>query len=273
MSYENFKPEVWSKKVQLELEKLMVFRDICNTQFQGDVGRGKTVKIIGVDRPKVNTYVPGTDILDAETPQDSSVYLAVDQFKYTHFMVDDIDGMQGDTPIMEHLMHGSATALAEAADAYIAEKVKEAGIVIPSQAISTAAQAKEALDEAFEKLWSNSVKIGMDTYIVVTPWFYNLFKDRLTELHTDNTDLINKGILGMYNGAKVVMSNNVYNDGTDDYLSVITKDAIAFASGIEKTEAYRPDRQFSDAVKVLHTYGAKVVRPKEMALLKVHQGS
>ena len=47
----------------------------------------------------------------------------------------------------------------------------------------------------------------------------------------------------------------------------------AFASGIEKTEAYRPDRQFSDAVKVLHTYGAKVVRPKEMALLKVHQGS
>ena len=167
MSYENFKPEVWSKKVQLELEKLMVFRDICNTQFQGDVGRGKTVKIIGVDRPKVNTYVPGTDILDAETPQDSSVYLAVDQFKYTHFMVDDIDGMQGDTPIMEHLMHGSATALAEAADAYIAEKVKEAGIVIPSQAISTAAQAKEALDEAFEKLWSNSVKIGMDTYIVV----------------------------------------------------------------------------------------------------------
>ena len=152
MSYENFKPEVWSKKVQLELEKLMVFRDICNTQFQGDVGRGKTVKIIGVDRPKVNTYVPGTDILDAETPQDSSVYLAVDQFKYTHFMVDDIDGMQGDTPIMEHLMHGSATALAEAADAYIAEKVKEAGIVIPSQAISTAAQAKEALDEAFERL-------------------------------------------------------------------------------------------------------------------------
>ena len=39
-------------------------------------------RIIGVDRPKVNTYVPGTDILDAETPQDSSVYLAVDQFKY-----------------------------------------------------------------------------------------------------------------------------------------------------------------------------------------------
>ena len=271
MSYQNFKPLVWSKQIQLELDKLMVFKDICNTKFQGEVGRGKDVKIIGVARPTVGDYVPGTDINDAETPQDSSVYLKVDQYKYTHFMVDDIDDAQANTDIMKYLMQGSASALAETADSFLAEKLKDAGVVGSSTQITTAANAKKAIDDAFEGLWTNGVKIGTETYIVVTPWFYNLFKDKLTELYTNNVELIKKGILGMYNGAKVVMSNNVFNDGTDDYLGVITKDAIAFADGINETEAYRPDKQFSDAVKVLYTYGAKVVRPKEMALIKAHK--
>ena len=120
---------------------------------------------------------------------------------------------------------------------------------------------------------------GTDTYIVVTPWFYSLFKDALTESLTNNVEMIEKGILGIYNGAKVVMSNNIHKDivGTGeaavtyDCISILTKDAIAFADGIEEVNAYRPDDSFSDAVKVLHTYGAKVVRPEQIVCIKVKQ--
>ena len=50
-----------------------------------------------------------------------------------------------------------------------------------------------------------------------------------------------------------------------------TKKAVAFASGIDETEAYRPEQLFSDAIKGLNTFGAKVVRPKEFYSILVHE--
>lgn len=271
MAFTNFKELVWSKQVQMELEKLMVFQSICNTKFQGEIAPGKEVKIIGVGRPAVGTYTPGSNISAAETPADTSVYLKVDQFKYTHFNVDDVDDAQANTDIMKYLMKGSATELAETRDTYIAALLADAGNTVSSRAVTTAAAAKKAIDDGFGLLWDRGVKINADVTIVVNPWFYNLFKDKLTELYTNNVELIRQGIVGTYNGAMVKMSNNVYNDGTDDYLGIVAKDAIAFAGGIHKVEAYRPDLQFSDAVKVLDCFGAKVVRPKEMTVLKVRK--
>jgi hypothetical protein len=41
--------------------------------------------------------------------------------------------------------------------------------------------------------------------------------------------------------------------------------AITFAEQINKVEAYRPQSSFSDAIKGLVLYGAKVVRPDSLA--------
>lgn len=271
MAIENFKPLIWAKKIEMDLPKFTVLQEDCNTKFQGDVGLGKTVKIIGAAKPTVGTYVPGTDIADAETPTDTSVYLAVDQYKYTHFGVDDVDAAQAEPGVMEAYMQGSTEELAEARDSFIASLAQNAGSFSSSAAITTSAGAKTAIDAAFVALWDNSVKINADVTITLTPWMYNLFKDKLTELYSDNVALIKKGIVGMYNGAMVKISNNLYNDGTDDYMMIRTKNAIAFASGISKVEPYRPDKQFVDAIKVLDTYGGKVVRPKEIYVIKARK--
>ena len=116
MAYSNFKATVWSKQIQLDLEKLMVFKEICNTKFQGDAGKGKTVKILGVTKPTVKTYQPGTAIDGAETPADTSMELLIDQYKYSNFLVDDVDDAQSDVDIMKSLMKGSASQHAEVAD-------------------------------------------------------------------------------------------------------------------------------------------------------------
>ena len=133
-------------------------------------------------------------------------------------------------------------------------------------------EAKAAVDEAFVALWDAGVKTGKDTYIVVSPWFYSLFKNSLTEILTNNVEMVERGIFGMYNGAYVKMSNNVATADDADCLAVMTKDAIAYADGIEEVEAYRPQDSFSDAVKVLHTYGAKVVRPEQLVCIKATKG-
>ena len=74
----------------------------------------------------------------------------------------------------------------------------------------------------------------------------------------------------MYDGCLVRPTNNLYSSGTDYYGMIRTKDAIAFASGIDKGwKAFRPETLFSDAIKGLNTFGAKVVRPKELYAIRV----
>ncbi len=275
MSYNNFKATVWSKRIELELPKLMIFGDVVNTNHQGEAGKGKTVKIVDIANPTVKKYAPGEAIDTAEIPQDGSVDLTIDQYDYVNFMVDDIDAAQSQTDIMSALMDGAANALAAQCDKYIAGLVVNADSdnIIPSTAVKTARQAKELIDTAFEKLWEKGVNTANgNIYICVAPWFYKLFKNSLTELLTDNVDMVKKGILGVYNGAYVKLSNQIYNDGTDDCMAVMSKNAIAFAHGIDETDAYRPHNTFSDAIKMLHTYGAKVVRGEQIVCLKVHKG-
>lgn len=267
MSFNNFKATIWSKQIQMDMEKLMVFREICNTKFQGEAGRGKTVRILSITKPTVKDYSPRQTIDPAEFPTDTSMDLEINQLKYSNFLVDDVDAAQSNTDIMKSLMKGSADQHSEVADKYIASLVKEADTVL-TKSVSTPQQAKDAIDEAFVALWDAGVKTGKDTYIVLSPWYYALFKNSLTETLTNNVDLLERGIFGMYNGAYVKMSNNIAKDGDADCIAVMTKDAIAYADGIDEVEAYRPHNSFSDAVKVLHTFGAKVVKPKQMVCIK-----
>jgi len=106
---------------------------------------------------------------------------------------------------------------------------------------------------------------GDDSVAIVT------LQNRLVELRTNNQDTVDRGLVGFYRGAKVKMSNNIFNDDTDDYVMLKTGKAIAYLNGIDKLEAYQPERRFSDAVKGLNTYGGKIIRQNEIAVLVCHQ--
>jgi hypothetical protein len=271
MAYGNFIQQFWSEHIQRELEKLCVLQSDCDYTYEGEVKSGGRVKILGVGRPAIGSYT-GADIGAPEKAADTSVYLDITQSKYFNFMVDDVEKAQSTPGLMEKLTEEAAAGLAQARDTFIAELADEAGGASASLALTGADGALSAIDAAFEYLWGNGVRLGADVTITLTPWFYNLFKSKLTEVYSNNIDLIKKGIIGMYNGSVVKISNNLYNDGTDDCMMVRTKRAVAFAGQIERTEAYRPHGLFGDALKGLDVYGAKVVRPKELYVIKAHAG-
>lgn len=271
MAYGNFKPVIWSKYIEHELKKFTVFKEDCDYRFEGEAGKGKTVKILGVGKPTIGDYT-GASIGAPETVADSSVTLLIDQAKFFNFQVDDVDKAQAQEGLMPALMEEATRALAYEEDKFIGQQLaKEAGKKIKSRAIADEAAAVKVVDEMFEALWSNGVSNKDKVTIYVTPWFYNLFKNRLVELKTDNDDLIAKGVVGMYNSAKVKMSSFIHNDGTDDHIIVKTSKGYAFCNGINETEAYRPEGLFSDAVKGLDTFGGKAVRPKEIVAAAVHK--
>ena len=287
MAYKQFKHTVWSENIQRQLEGHLVLKQDCDFTFDGDAKRGEKVRILGVGRPDIKDY-KGDEIGCPEQVEGWDMELVIDQAKYFNFLIDDIDRAQSVNGLMDSLVKESAVALAEKADKYIAGVIRDASTKADSDVetvsagtgaatrVSTPEVAKKLVDQAFEKLWENGVPTNAAVTITITPWFYNLFKDRLTELASNNSELIAQGAIGMYNNALVRLSNNLANSGTngdggDDFMVVRTNNAIAYVGQVNNTEAYRPEGLFADAVKGLYTYGAKVVRPKEMVVIKAHK--
>ena len=270
MAYENFKRTIWSEYIQRELEKKCRLVEDCWTQFEGEAKQGKQVKILGVGSPTIGTYT-GASIGAPETIADSSVMLNIDQAKFFNFAVDDVDKAQSVPGLMEALMKEATAKMAQARDSYVASLAAGATYASNSTQISTAAHAKAAIDAALLALRENDVDLEDDVVITIAPFVYQKLRDNIIADKTNNDELIAKGVVGLYDSCKVKMSNNLYNDGTDTYMMVRTKRAIAFAGQIEDLEAYRPQTLFADAVKGLNVYGAKIVRPKELFVIKAHK--
>lgn len=266
MAYGNFKATVWSKYIQHELRQKAIAADWCNKKFEGDAKHNEMVKILGVGRPTIGKYT-GSSIGTPETLEDSSVFLRVDQADYFNFMVDDVDKAQAQPGLMEALMKEATDAMAEKADKYIYGLVGDAGGSNSSAAaVTSAATARAAIHTGILHLRENNADHSKQI-VLELPWFvYNYLKQDVIDLDTNNSKLLAKGILGMYDGCYVRATNNLKTSsgGANWHAVIRTKEAVAYADGIDKVEAFRPETLFSDAVKGLHTYGAKVVRPKEM---------
>ena len=170
-------------------------------------------------------------------------------------------------------MKEATAKMAQVRDSYVASLAAEATYKSEAATITTPAEAKAAVDAGLLQLRENDVALEDEVVIEVAPFFYQLFRDSLTELKTNNDELIQKGIVGMYDNCKVKLSNNLYTDDNGTHMMIRTRKAIAFAGGIEQTEAYRPETLFSDAMKGLNVYGAKIIRPKELYTIVAKKAS
>lgn len=80
------------------------------------------------------------------------------------------------------------------------------------------------------------------------------------------------GFVGNIDNMAVFKSNNVPNTAGAKYKIIAGhKSAISFAGQVDSVEAYRPESQFSDAVKGLHVYGAKCIKPEGIAVLTANR--
>lgn len=267
----NFKPTFWSKYCQTELKKALVLANWCDYKYEGEVKGGARLKIVGAVRPKVQTYVPGKD-LDIETLGDNAQYLDIDQFKAFAFEVDDVDRAQSKEGYLETEFDEAKTALAEDADKFVGKLAKGAlsNMTSASTDISAETSPLTSVDAGLVKLYKNNVPTTEELAADLNPEHITSIRSKLANLFTDNVEYIKRGAVGKYNNCFLRMSNNLYNDGTDDYEMIRTKKAIAFANNFEKIEKCRPSARFSDVIKGLHVYGGKLVRPKELYVIKAH---
>ena len=268
MAVTHFIQTIWSKKIQDKLELVCKLVDNCHREYEGDCKHARSVKILGVGEPTTGVYT-GADI-EIEAMSDESQLLTIDQANYFAFYVDDVDEAQSVPGLPEKYQEKAVHKLAVLRDTYIANLIKGATNSNTATALTQEA-VKAAIDEGIVALRERN--FDEEGVIEITPAVYNVFKNCLITLSTDNPEYIKKGKVGVYDGLDVIMSNNMAKDTTHSYCDIRGKKAIAFAGQINKVEACRAEKRFADIVKGLDTFGAKIIDEDRIQTVKVPLGA
>ncbi|MEQ9093072.1 MAG: P22 phage major capsid protein family protein, partial [Miltoncostaeaceae bacterium] len=275
MSVDTFRPEVWAAELLLELRNRLVYGSVANRQYEGEIrDYGDTVNINSISRPTVATYTPNSTTITPEQLTTAQRKLLIDQAKYFAFEIDDVDARQVRGDLIPQAMSESAYALSDVADGYIASLYvdAQAANTISATAVTSGAIAYSQLNKLRTKLDEASVpKSGR--WAILPPWYVELLleDDRLVRLDASGSqEGLREGMVGRMLGFDIWESNNTptLDSGDDSVVVAGYPGAISYAEQIAKVEAYRPEDGFADAVKGLHLYGAKVVRPDGIATLQ-----
>jgi hypothetical protein len=285
MSYANFQPTVWAVGIERDLERLCVFVEDCNRNYEGKVTKqGESVTILGVGKPTIKRILKkarNDEIDDAETIEDTSVVMYINQIAYFNYMIGDIDKAQSQGGVMEALQEETSEGLANEVDKHIASMAVDSSVkalygnspvkvVDHETTVEGEKYVLDVLDEAYLYLQENDVSASTKVVVTVDPRFFKVFKRAYIKLDTSNSDKIKNGKIAMYGNMVVKISNNVHKTKTTDgkntvsNIMVRTQRAVAFAQPHTHTEPYRPEKRFADAVKGFILFDAKVVRPKEI---------
>jgi hypothetical protein len=280
MAITNFQQTIWSKKIKEALATITSLRNHCDFQYEKDSKNAKEVKILGVVRPTIRTYVPGTP-LTLEAGTDASQTLEINQYKYFDFEVEDIDKAQSVPGLMEALTKEASRGLAEEGDKYVASLIETAvesatPIGQSGSVISlTTANAMASVEDGFAYLYGKNVPVNSEFYLELAPKVFTIYRQSLTEISTNNPEILKRGAVGKINNAYVCIENLLPTGKTGTgsvdnvYYNVLrTSKAIAFVEQIDKVEAFRPHDAFQDALKGLYVFGAKIVRPDEIYVMK-----
>ena len=278
MSYRNFAPKIWAKQINRELERAMVFAEDCNRQYEGDVKQmGDTVKVLGVGKPTITKQVGGSIVLqDPEAVEDTSVDMVINRVAYFNYLVDDIDRRQAVGGLMDALSAESSEGTANAMDEDIAALAGTAAApkLFKSTTAITVDNILKQIDLGVQKLMENDVKPETKIVVTVPPWFKTILRQAYVQLDTNNSAMLKNGRVGQYDNVIVKMSNNCHRNSDNGHdIMLRTKRAVAFANPLTHVEPYRPEKRFADAVKGFVLYGTKIVRPKEMIVLNVKEGT
>lgn len=273
MAYKNFIPEVWAEAINRELERLHVFASNCNRQYEGEVKKmGDSVRILGVGRPTITEVKRDnfTTLTAPETVEDTSQIMYIDNMAYFNYKVDDIDKRQAVGGLMEALSKETSEGLADVQDRAIANLAAD-NLAIKDASTAYQLTANNILEKlliAHQLLMEKDVPMSTKVTVTLAPWAATLYKQAMAAIDTDNSALLKNGLIGQFDGMDIKVSNNCYKNVSNEYGFMVRTDrAIAFARPMIHTEPYRPELDFSDAVKGFILYGTKIVRPKEMIVM------
>lgn len=274
MSIETFIPEVWSARILENLDKTLVYTNLVNRDYEGEISSyGDTVHIGTIGRVAVKSYTRNADIDAADELSMDEKTLIIDQGDYFNIGIDDVDAAQARSNVLDTAAATVGYEFGDKADQYVAGILKAGTITDGLGADSSAL----TIDETNAYEYMVHMKTALDKanvptqgrWIVLPPEFEGmmLLDARFASgMGTNAESRLVNGAVARAAGFDIYISNNCPLSGSEYKIIASTSMCATYANQILKTEAYRPENRFSDAIKGLHVYGAKLLRPEAVAV-------
>lgn len=263
-----FIPEIWDAAVYRTLEDNLVAKKICRNYSNKVKKFGDTIHFNGLADPSVNPY-GGT--VSYETLNAGDVSLLIDQQNYYAFDVTDIEQAMANVDLKGSQAERAGYVLRKACDTYLMGLYTEADNVLPADTTCDTASILSDIGGLKQALAENNVEES-DMWLVIPPWVQ--LKLELSGIKFS----INEGINGKGGmmwakilGFDTFVTNQVINTTADPTSQIMagSYNAIVFAEALMKSEALRAETAFTTRVRGLHVFGAKVVKPKELATISL----
>ena len=286
MATNHFIPQVWSAKILEALDRELVYAELFNTDYEGEIAEaGDTVHIAQVGDVTIKNFDCDTDIASPDDVKVEDLTLDIDQSKYFNISVCDVNEVQSKISLLDTATQRAGYGFADVCDKYLGSLLAASGTVKAGLG-EKAAPINITADNAYETLVKMKTALDkanlpkQERKVVVPPEFegFMLLDPRFVAVPVDaSQDRLTEGTVYRAAGFEIRTSNNVPSEtdggsgGDTTVYSIVGSSPIqgTFAQQILKTEAYRPEKRFADAVKGLHVYGAKVLRPSVVAVATV----
>lgn len=276
-----FTPEIWSEKININLDNYGAYNDIVNRKYEGEIKRkGDKVYIYTYGSLTVRDYNPnatGFSGMTYEDPTGDKQALIVDQNKYIGFLVDDVKEVQANVDLVNGYTNRMAIAFSNTKDSYIH------GLAVAGA--GTKLHTDSALQITKDNVWAEVCKLqeklarknaitknGLDysgkrPALVITPEFQGILQQSANFFSNAFGDkVLRTGQIGHIGAFDVFLDTNIATDKTgtgsgatySQTIVALTSDAITYAEQITKTETLRDKEQMGDYVRSLMVYGGKV---------------
>ena len=276
-----FTTELFSKKVNIKLDKQGTYTDIVNRKWEGEIkNEGDRVTIYTIGNLTAKDYDPKNPVaIEYDNPQGDKQQLIVDQIKIIPFKVGDVQQVWSNLNLVDQYTDRIAVAGAETKDAHL-HTVAVAGAGTKLYNDSALALTEDNVWKLICQLQAtlkrkNALKNGRDysgkrPALVVSPEVEGvLLQSKNYFANAFGNEVLRKGQIGTI-GLFDVFTNTVNGDGTGEQTIVaLTSDAITYAEQITKTETLRDKDEVGDFVRCLMVYGSKVVNPDCIVTAKV----
>lgn len=274
MALTNFVPDIWSRVLNINLRRNLVGQALANTLYQGEIANaGDTVKIQAPAAVTVGTYTPDSDIT-IQTPTSTTLDLDIDQAKYVAFQIDDVRAVQANVDLMRAYTSEGSYHSARTVDEFIFAQYSDADASnVITKATLSASNIFDKIAEAAENLDVNDVPED-GRWLVISPEEVKYLRTsaEFTAASELGDEVKTRGLVGEVLGFNVFKSNSLTtaNDGTDDVRHNMYGHSVGLAFALQHSsmEATRMEKRFSNLVKGLLLYGAKVIKPTAIGDLR-----
>lgn len=284
MAISNFIGQFWASLVLDFAKKNLVYAQpgIVNRNWEGTISqKGDKVHITGLGDVEIIDYVDGTDMADAESPDDAATLLEITQDKAFRFLVTDKQSKQAAGNFLSPMMQKAGYRMKDKMDQYVASMYTDASgdnlvgsDASPKTPNATAGDASNVFNliaDCGRKL-SDSLVPTDGRWMIIPPVMESMI---VKELHVSGASaptlgeqIAQTGRIGRLAGFDLYVSHNVPNTAGAKYKVMFgNSEAITFAEQIGMVESLRHPKQFADVVRGHNLYGAKVVQPDYLGVM------